>query len=129
MSDERFERLFRSAARSRAISPQLQTLVRVVYDRARRRPADLPALKAALEALLSFLSSDGGRTDANCCAVDSFFSIEEWISECSELPDSFREVLDDLGGALHDSVYAPHIAANFESLPEQLLARLRRIDS
>lgn len=34
------------------------------------------------------------------------------------------DVLRDMAGALHDTVTAPAIASNFESTPEQLLARL-----
>jgi hypothetical protein len=30
---------------------------------------------------------------------------------------------------LHDTVYAPKIAENFETLPEQLLERVRRIEA
>jgi len=32
----------------------------------------------------------------------------------------------DLGGALHDTITDPEIARNFESLPEQLLERVKQ---
>ena len=35
------------------------------------------AVKASLIALLEYLSSPAGRTDANCCAVDSFFYLDD----------------------------------------------------
>lgn len=126
MNDERFEELYRSAVRFRHVSPQLPPLLRHVYACAVNRPADLHELKNALESLLSFLASEGGRTDANCCTTDALFSAaDQWERRWSDLPGQFRSLLDDLGGVLHDSVYAPHIAKHFESLPEQLLQRVR----
>jgi hypothetical protein len=127
-NEEQFETLYRSAARFRHVSPQLRPLLRHVYNAAVTRPVDLIELKNALESLLSFLASEGGRTDANCCTVDAFFSAgDQWERPWSDLPESFRTVLDDIGGVLHETVYAPHIAKNFESLPEQLLERARKI--
>src|SRR6478609_182883 len=111
MTEERFEELYRSAAHFRHVSPQLRPLLRHVYNTAVSRPADLHELKNSLESLLSFLASEGGRTDANCCTVDAFFSAgDQWERPWSDLPESFREVLDGVGGVLHDSIYAPHIA-------------------
>ena len=37
-------------------------------------------------------------------------------------------ILDDIGGQLHDTIEAPHIAENFESTPEQLLSRAKIIE-
>ncbi len=92
------------------------------------RPADLRDLRNSLQSLLSFLSSDGGRTDANSWTTDALFSsVQEWARSWADLPEEFRKVLDDVGGVLHDTVYAPHIASNFDSLPEQLLQRVRSI--
>ncbi|HKO56288.1 MAG TPA: hypothetical protein VJ276_10450 [Thermoanaerobaculia bacterium] len=125
MSDTDFEPLLQSAARKRKYSPSLRPLLRDVHQRLVDRPPDLPALKQALESLLTYLATPEGRTDANCCTTDYFFS--QLQPDSLHLPDDFREVLDHLGGALHDTVYAPHIARNFDSLPEQLLERVRRI--
>lgn len=128
MNEERFEELFRSALRFRHVSPQLLPLLRHVYAAAVNRPANLHELKNALESLLSFLASEGGRTDANCCTTDALFSAaDQWERPWSDLPEEFQKLLGDLGGVLHDSVYAPHIAKHFDSLPEQLLQRLRAI--
>ncbi len=128
MNEERFEELYRSAVRFRHVSPQLKSLLRHVYGAAVARPADLHDLKNALQSLLEYLASDGGRTDANCCTTDALFSAgESWERPFSDLPERFRAVMDDLGGVLHDTVYAPHIAQNFESLPEQLLHRVRAL--
>jgi hypothetical protein len=43
------------------------------------------------------------------------------------LPEPFVDILADMGSALHDTVSAPLIAANFQSTPEQLLERARRL--
>ena len=120
----KFDELYRSAVRYRHASPQLKPLLRRVYNAA--TGVDLRELKSALESLLSFLSR-AGRTDANCCTTDAFFSAVE--GQWADLPDEYRKFLDDLGGVLHDAVHAPHIAATFECLPEQLLDRVRRIEN
>ena len=129
MNDEQFEELFRSAVRFRHVSPQLKPLLRHVYEAVVTPRAQLPELRNALRSLLEFLASAGGRTDANCCTTDAFFSaVDEWERSWSDLPERFRSVLDDLGGAFHDSVYAPQIAKTFDSLPEQLLERVRSLE-
>ena len=91
------------------------------------QPLDQPALQYALDQLLAFLVSAGGRTDANCCAIDRFFA--NFDGRWSHLPPVLASVFEDLSGTLHDTVYAPQIAAHFESLPEQLLNRLRKINA
>ena len=129
MAEERFESLYRTAVGFRHVSPQLKPLLRHAFLAAANRPADLRELKNALESLLSFLASEGGRTDANCCTTDALFSAADKSERhWAGLPVGFRDVLDDLGGALHDTVFAPHIASHFHSLPEQLLERVRKID-
>ncbi len=40
--------------------------------------------------------------------------------------EALADVLGDVGGALHDTVKVPEIAENFDSTPEQLLARVRQ---
>jgi len=128
VNEDRFEELYSSAVRYRHASPQLRPLLCHIYGAAVTRPADLVELKNALESLLSFLASEGGRTDANCSTTDALFSAgDQWESPWSDLPEEFRGVLDEIGGVLHDTVHAPHIAAHFESGPEQLLKRVRAI--
>ena len=101
MNDERFEQLYKSAVRFRHVSPQLKSLLRHVYGAAVGRPADLADLKTALQSLLEFLASEEGRTDANCCTTDALFSSgEQWERAWSDLPETFRSILDDLGGVL-----------------------------
>lgn len=110
------------------VSWKLHNLLDSVHGEVNREKSDLPKLKESLERLLVFLGSAGGRTNANCCATDSFFSDDEnWPVGWAHLPDAFGEILSDLGGCLHDTVTAPEIAKNFESTPEQLLERVRKI--
>lgn len=124
-ANDTFEPLFRNAARVRRVSRQLAPLLRNVYDTVDGQAA---ALRSALEELVAFLTTPAGRTDANLCVTDAFFSgIEGWDKPLGGIPPALRAIINDLGGALHDTIYAPHIASNFESLPEQLLERLRKI--
>jgi hypothetical protein len=88
-------------------------------------PLDLAAVKASLIGLFEYLSSPGGRTDANCCAVDSFFSLDDDL-QLERLPDSLQDVFAHMD-ALHDTITAPKIAENFSSTPEQLLERVRSL--
>lgn len=115
--DERYKR----AAGFRRVSPELRPLV-ASLDTA-IAACDAGAVRASLVELLEFLASGRGRTDANCCVVDAFFG----TVEASSLPDDLRAVVSDLSGALHDTIYAPQIASNFECLPEQLLERARKL--
>lgn len=95
----------------------------------RERPVAVAQLRAETESLLAYLSSAEGRTDENCRAVDSALMSDNelWtvIDEVEVSDARLAGVLRDMAGALHDTVSAPEIAANFESTPEQLLSRLR----
>lgn len=123
MSD--FDDRYKHATGFRKVAPDLRPLVAALHSSveaaARGGPRD--AVVSALVALIEFLASERGRTDANCCVVDSFFA----DVDASALPDDVRAVVSDLSGALHDAIYAPTIAANFECLPEQLLERARKL--
>jgi len=50
---------------------------------------------------------------------------ETWDGD--RLPQAYVDILADMAGALHDTITAPDIAANFESTPEQLLETARRL--
>src|SRR6267378_2297341 len=86
-------------------------------------PIDLTAVKASLVALFEYLTSPTGRSDANCCAVDGFFYLDDDLP-LERLPDSLQDVFAHMD-ALHDTITAPQIAENFGSTPEQLLQRVR----
>ena len=108
----------------------LERLVHDVYGAIADRPTELLVLKQAIVALLAFLASAEGRTDENCQAVDTFFCIrDDWQTDWTDLPGEFQLILDDMGGCLHDTVSAPEIAGNFESTPEQLLVRVRKVEA
>jgi len=110
------------------VARELPSLIGRAYTEIVRRPTDLAALKSALTALLNFLASPSGRTDANCCATDLFCCLDEgWETDWEHLPDSYQDLLGDLGGAPHDTVQAPEVAHNFQSTPEQLIERLRKL--
>ena len=124
MSTDGFSRVWKEAARYRRIGIELRPLIEDVYESVQR--ADAPATRDALERLFAFLASPAGRTDANCCVTDAFFSAaEQWESQWINFPEPLAAILNDTGGTLHESIYAPHIASTFESLPEQLLERVR----
>lgn len=85
---------------------------------------DVPGVVRSLESLLQYPCSPEGLTDANCRFVDSFFmEHDEWAQR--GLPDALHDVFVDMAGALHDTFSNAHIARNFESTPDQLLARPR----
>jgi hypothetical protein len=86
-------------------------------------PIDAAAVKASLTELLEYLSSPAGRTDANCCAVDGFFYLDDDLP-LESLPDSLQDVFAHMD-ALHDTITAPEIAENFSSTPEALLQLVR----
>ena len=110
------------------VASDLRPLRMNVYELLARKPADFSAVKNALERLLTFLQSSRGRTNANCWATDLFFGVQDgWDRNWDHLPDTFGDILSDMGGALHDSVSTPTIAADVESTPEQLLARVRAL--
>ena len=110
----------------RDADPALMPLMRRLRECLMSADLDLPALKAAMLAVLEFLCSAQGRTDENCSAVDMFLTVDD-AGLSGRLPEAYHDILADMGGALHDTVTAPHIAENFDSTPEQLLARARTL--
>ena len=112
------------------VSPAIAPLLGSVYAAVYREPTDVGELRAALERLLSYLEAPEGRTNANCWAADLFFMhTDRWERGWEHLPEGYQDLLGDLGGALHDTVSYPEIASNFDSMPEQLLARLKRLSA
>lgn len=110
------------------VSPGLRPLLEDAYEQLVQEPAELAELKLVLERLMEFLASPIGRTHANCVETDRFFFTQyDWPVTWERLPDSYSDVLADVGGMLHDAISAPEIAENFDSTPEQLLLRIRRL--
>jgi hypothetical protein len=118
---DEFDEQWRAAVSFRRASRELEGLLHAVYN-AFRAPSALPD---ALEAVLVFLTSTPGRTDANCSVTDHFISATE--AEWRGLEQPLRSILDDMGGTLHDAIYAPNIARTFGATPEQLLERVRAL--
>jgi len=103
-------------------------LAEAVYQEAIQSNPNMSQLRARLIDLLSFLCSPEGRTDENCRIVDSYFCTKDGWSSCIEhLPTEVYEILFDIGGTLHDTFQSRDIAANFQSLPEQLLERAKKL--
>jgi hypothetical protein len=103
-------------------------LVDVVQAAVTARAVEVPSVVHSLDSLLKYLCSPAGRTDANCRFVDFFFmEHDEWAER--GLPDALHDIFADMAAALHDTCSAPHIARNFESTPEQLLERLRGLNT
>jgi len=109
----------------------LKPLLKQVAHFLQEEPINLRSIRDSLVRLFSFLCKPENRTHKNCRAADIFFCVDcvdnhldiSWNS----LPNEYRQLFDDIGGALHDTVVAPEIAANFESTPEQLLARAEKL--
>ena len=109
-------------------STELKKLVEAVKNCIIERPTDLKKLNSSLENLFSFLTTPTGRTNENCEETDLYFCLhEDHGFNWDYLPKDYQLILDDIGGLLHDTIKDPHIAQNFESTPEQLLERIRKL--
>jgi hypothetical protein len=123
-----FEEGYTKFCMKRGVSQELRALLARVYNLIHEASVNLPALRDALVALLSFLCEPENRTSDNCRAVDLFFAVDDhWSVKWDILPENYQCLLDDVGGALHNTVNAPDIAQNFSSTPEQLLDRARKL--
>jgi hypothetical protein len=81
-----------------------------------------------LEQILEWLNDPLNNTDDNCKKIDYFVAYKIVPQKEIELiPDDIREILFDLGAALSDTHTAPEVAENFESTPDQLLKRVRKL--
>lgn len=113
-----------------SVSPELPGLLRAARRSIEATPLDMAAVHESLRELLSYLASPAGRTHANVLETDVFFSLQDDWSRCGDdLPEPYAAIVWDIGGQLHDTIRTPEVAANFESTPEQLLARLDTIEA
>jgi hypothetical protein len=104
---------------------RVRELVKAVQSVLDKEIVDLKQLKQSLIDLFEYLSSENGRTDQNCSAVDNFFIFDDlWVER--NLPEPFQDIFGNMPG-LHDTVSAPEIAGNFSFTPEQLLERVRQL--
>lgn len=105
----------------------LNDLVAIIYAEICKSSANLKEIKNKLEVLLSFLCTPDGRTDKNCNLVSKYFLLKnDWPVNIKHLPEELYDILFDFV-TLGDSIKRPNTASNFESLPEQLLERVRRL--
>lgn len=125
-----FEEAWREAVTFRVVSPQIRPLLSDCHAALTAENPHPALVTGSLDRLLTFLCCAAGRTDANCTVTDYFFSrIDSWSTTWQRLPADLRQIVADLGGVLHDTVYAEEIARTFECLPEQLLARLKALEN
>src|SRR4051794_2030117 len=82
------------------LQPLMQSLRVAVFA----SPLDVPAVKTSLIALLEYLSSPPGRTDANCCAVGRFFSFDDALP-LERLSDSLQDVFAHIARCMTQSPY------------------------
>jgi hypothetical protein len=88
---------------------------------------DAACILSAPEVLLEWLTDPGNNTDKNCRAVDIYVYTEIWQLLPKNLAEDIGQLLYDVGGQLHDTHRAREVAEKFDSTPEQLLARTRRL--
>lgn len=109
-------------------STELKKLVKAVRNCIIERPTPLIQLNSSLENLLFSLTTPIGRTNENCEEADLYFLLHDGLGfNWDHLPKDYQLILADIGGQLHDTIGHPQIAENFESTPEQLLERIRKL--
>jgi hypothetical protein len=107
------------------VSPDLLPLVRTVYQKIAEEPISLLEIKVALEKLFVYLTTSG-RTSANCCATDLFFTLADLNVNREGFPEELTTIFGDITQTLHDTFENPEIAKNFNGLPEQILESIRK---
>lgn len=90
-------------------------------------PLDQKNVLLATEAVLVFLSDPATDTHENCTKVDAFACLHVVDVDITSLGPDLQGIIEDMGQALHDTHKHPEIAINFQSTPQQLLARLHAI--
>jgi len=86
------------------------------------------SIASAIEDVLVWLNKSENNTDSNYKRVD-YYVVKNIISNdvYDYLSEDIKEIIFDMGGALHDTHTSPEIAENFESTPQQLLKRVRKL--
>jgi hypothetical protein len=96
-------------------------------DACRQNPPDELAILLLIQRMLVALRDPENNTDRNCKAIDLFIMLDILNPDppATELPDNFpprvREILEGMGGELHDTHTAPKIAKGCRATPDQLL--------
>ena len=108
------------------IPKELRSLLEEVFNSLDAEPVNLGHIRDSFVSLFSFLCKPENRTNQNCTNVDWFFAINSHWNRSNKYPEQHRNLLDNIG-CLHDTFYAPEIAKDFESTPEQLLAQAKEL--
>ena len=96
-------------------------------DACRCDAPDELAILLIIQRTLVALRDPENNTDRNCKAIDLFVMLDILYPDppATELPENFpprvREILEAMGGELHDTHSAPHVAEDFRATPDQLL--------
>jgi hypothetical protein len=92
------------------------------------KAVDLTSVVRRVTGPLLYLCSPEGRTGANCRFVDFYFlEYDDWSDR--RLPEALHDIFTDMSEALHAACSAPDVGRNFDSTPEPLLERLRRVNT
>jgi hypothetical protein len=109
------------------VSRELGGMARTLYVEALRRPVDRVALKHAIETILTFLCTRG-RSETNCRAISWFLEVDsDWEGQWRDVPEDLRFIMAQMGAVM--SVSDPVKVAAYGASPEQLVARLHRLET
>ncbi len=106
----------------------LTALLSWLEQTALAQPFSKDSLVAALENLLLWLNEPENNTDYNCKEIDSFISAEIVPDQrFNDIPADLQKILVDMGAVLRDAHSIPRIAGNFDTMPNELLTRVRNL--
>lgn len=111
----------------------LQLRLNELVDSLLLDPLNIGVVASRVSAVLDFLNQPCNNTGENCEAINWFILLRILDDAAASrglarLPRALRGIIEDMGMCLHDAHSAPEIAIAFESLPEQLLARIQRFN-
>lgn len=124
---DKFDEVYRSTVgtEGETESNAVRPLLRDVFMAATNETVDLYRLRAALDALATFLVSPKGRTQLHFDIVDYFFLDvhDQWFPFATHVPSSYHQVFG-MFRELHGALTQPR----FHVSPEEILAEVRRLD-
>ena len=110
---------------------ELQTKLDHLEAALRCEQLDVLRVSGCVRQVVEYVNRADGGTPEECEVVSHFVLLtllldEQIKSNMKLLPEALRRIIEDLGMNFHDTHSAPDVAHNFESTPQQLLARLER---
>lgn len=124
---DKFDEAYRSTVGTdgEAESSAVRPLLRDVFVPATNEMVNLHSLRAALDALATFLVSPKGRTQMHFDIVDCFFTDVDnhWLPFATHVPSSYHRVFG-MFLELHGTLTLPRSHAS----PEEILAAVQRLD-